>query len=225
MSERPIGPKTGDLARRVTERRVELGLSQKEVAHRACMSWDYFEYLERSSDSALTDGALLRLALALDTTTEALAGGDLDRPPGRGRAGTHAALRTLTQAQCEAHLAAGGVGRVVFSTERGPVALPVNFAYESGYVVFSTDESMASAIRAEHLIGFEVDRIDEAMSGGWSVMVTGRAQFVERAEVRQRLGSLHVEAWAGGRRDTLVRIEPDALSGRVIVQGSAAEPT
>src|ERR1700728_2170702 len=44
MSERPIGPQTGDLARRVTERRVELGLSQKEVAHRACMSWDYFEY-------------------------------------------------------------------------------------------------------------------------------------------------------------------------------------
>jgi nitroimidazol reductase NimA-like FMN-containing flavoprotein (pyridoxamine 5'-phosphate oxidase superfamily) len=223
MSERPTGPQAGDLARRVTERRVELGLSQKEVAHRACMSWDYFEYLERSPDSALTDGALLRLAVALDTTTTALEGGDVDRPPGRGRAGTHAALRTLTQEQCEAHLAAGGVGRVVFSTERGPMAFPVNFAYESGYVVFNTDESMASAIRAEHLVGFEVDYIDEAMSGGWSVMVTGRAQFVERAEVRQRLESLHVEPWAGGRRDTLVRIEPDALSGRVIVQGSAAE--
>ena len=63
MSERPTGPQAGDLARRVTERRVELGLSQKEVAHRASMSWDYFEYLERSPDSALTDGALLRLAV------------------------------------------------------------------------------------------------------------------------------------------------------------------
>jgi nitroimidazol reductase NimA-like FMN-containing flavoprotein (pyridoxamine 5'-phosphate oxidase superfamily) len=225
MIDRPIGPRTGDLARRVTERRVELGLSQKEVAHRAGMSWDYFEYLERSPDSALTDSALLRLALALDTTTEALAGGEVDPAPGRGRAGTHAALRTLTQEQCEAHLAAGGVGRIVCSTERGPVALPVNFAYESGSVVFSTDESMASAIRAEHVIGFEIDRIDEAVSGGWSVMVTGRAQCVERAEVRLRLDSLHVEAWAGGPRDTLMRIEPDALSGRVIVQGSSAEQT
>jgi nitroimidazol reductase NimA-like FMN-containing flavoprotein (pyridoxamine 5'-phosphate oxidase superfamily) len=222
MSERPIGPQTGDLARRVTERRVELGLSQKEVAHRAGMSGGYFEYLERSPDSALTNGALLRLALALDTTAAALEGGEVDRPPGRGRAGTHATLRTLTQEQCEAHLATGGVGRIVLSTERGPVALPVNFAYESGDVVFRTDESMASAIRAERLVGFEVDRIDEAMSQGWSVMVTGRAQIVERAEDRERLESLHVEPWAGGRRDTLVRIEPDALSGRVIVQGSAA---
>jgi nitroimidazol reductase NimA-like FMN-containing flavoprotein (pyridoxamine 5'-phosphate oxidase superfamily) len=225
MSERPIGPQTGDLARRVTERRVELGLSQKEVAHRACMSWDYFEYLERSPDSALTDGALQRLAVALDTTTGALEGGEVDRAPGRGRAATNAQSRTLTQEQCEARLAPGGVGRIVFSTERGPVALPVNFAYVSGYVVFRTNESMASAIRAERLVGFEVDRIDEAMSGGWSVMVTGRAHFVEPGDARHRLDRLHVEAWAGGDRDTLVRIEPDALSGRVIVQGSAAAHT
>jgi nitroimidazol reductase NimA-like FMN-containing flavoprotein (pyridoxamine 5'-phosphate oxidase superfamily) len=224
MSERPIGPQTGDLARRVTQRRVELGLSQKEVAHRACMSWDYFEYLEHSPDSTLTEGALERLAVALDTTTAALEGGDVDRAPGRGRARSHAKLRTLTQEECEAHLAAGGVGRIVFSSERGPEALPVNFAYDSGYVVFSTDESMASAIRGERLVGFEVDRIDEAVSEGWSVMVTGRAHFVVQADVRQRLEALHVEPWAGGRRDTLVRIEPDALSGRVIVQGSAAAP-
>ena len=223
MSERPIGPQTGDLARRVTERRVELGLSQKEVAHRACMSWDYYEYLECSPDAALTNGALLRLAQALDTTTAILRGGDVDRSPGRGHARTHAILRTLTQEQCEAHLESGGVGRIVYATERGPVALPVNFAYQSGYVVFSTNESMASAIRSERVVGFEVDRIDDAMSGGWSVMVTGRAQLVEQADDRKRLDSLHVKAWAGGERDTMVRIEPEALSGRVIVQGAVAD--
>jgi nitroimidazol reductase NimA-like FMN-containing flavoprotein (pyridoxamine 5'-phosphate oxidase superfamily) len=207
----------------VIERRTELGLSPKEVAKRAGMSGGYFEYLERSPDSALSNGSLLRLAVALDTTTAALEGGEVDRPPGRGPAGAHPMLQTLSQEQCEEHLAAGGVGRIVFSTERGPVALPVNFVYDNGYVVFSTDESMASMVRSEELVGFEVDRIDEAMSTGWSVLVTGRARRVERSEDRQRLASLKVEAWAGGARDTLVRMEPDELSGRVIVQRSAHE--
>jgi nitroimidazol reductase NimA-like FMN-containing flavoprotein (pyridoxamine 5'-phosphate oxidase superfamily) len=223
MNERPIGPQAGDLARRVTELRTELGLSSRELAKRAGMNGGYLEYLERSPDSALSSGSRLRLAAALDTTPAALEGGEVDRPPGRGRAGLHPMLRTLTQEQCEAHLAAGGVGRIVLLAGRRPVALPVNFMYDSGYVVFSTDEAMATAVRSEPVVGFEVDRIDEAMSAGWSVMVTGRARRVERAEDRQRMVSLRLEAWAGGKRDTLVRIEPDELSGRVIVQRSARE--
>jgi len=220
MTEQPVGTHAGDLARRVSERRSELGLSSGEVAKRAGMSDAYFSYLEQSPDSALSNGALLRLAVALDTTTLALEGAEVDRPPGLGQAGTHPTLRSLSEAECETHLAAGGIGRIIFTYDDGPVAVPVNFVYDSGCVVFTTDDAMAEKIRSKSVVGFEVDRIDEAMSEGWSVLVSGRARRVERDEDRERIAALNLEPWAGGVRDNLVRIEPDELSGRVIVQRS-----
>ena len=52
----------------------------------------------------------------------------------------HAALNELTPEQCRTHLSVGGVGRLVFATARGPVALPVNFEFTEGQIVFSTDD-------------------------------------------------------------------------------------
>ena len=72
------------------------------------------------------------------------------------------------------HLCAGGVGRIVFSTDRGSVALPVNFDYSNGNVVISTDVAKADALESQHTVSFEIDRIDDVMSEGWSVLVTGR---------------------------------------------------
>ena len=40
--------------------------------------------------------------------------------------------------QCEAHLDAGGIGRVVLVTDRGPVAHPLNFVVSEGDVIVST---------------------------------------------------------------------------------------
>ena len=70
-------------------------------------------------------------------------------------------LEALTPAACAAHLGAGGIGRVVFTDESGPVALPVNFIFTNGTVVFRTSEDMAQAITGT--VAFEVDHIDEAM--------------------------------------------------------------
>jgi nitroimidazol reductase NimA-like FMN-containing flavoprotein (pyridoxamine 5'-phosphate oxidase superfamily) len=126
-------------------------------------------------------------------------------------------LDTLTREQCDAHLAAGGVGRVIFATTRGPVALPVNFEFTDGEVVFSTNDAKALLLEAEEVIGFEIDRVDEAMSEGWSVLATGRARHIDEPDEVQRLASLDLEAWAGGARHTLIGIRPDELTGRVIV--------
>ena len=80
------------------------------------------------------------IALALDTTPFELLGGSADRPRGHARALPHASLDELTPQQCRTHLSVGGVGRIVYSTGRGPVALPVNFEFTEGQIVFSTDE-------------------------------------------------------------------------------------
>ena len=213
-------PHPGDLARRVGHRRSELGMSIEELAKSAGMDPGYLRYFEKSPDVRLSAGTMYLLALALDTTPLALLGGEIDRPPGHGRAGRHPVLDTLTKEQCDADLAAGGVGRVILTTTRGPVALPVNFEFTDGEVVFSTNDAKALVLETEDVVGFEIDRVDEAMSEGWSVLATGRARRIEDLDEVQRLESLDLEAWAGGARHILVGIRPDELTGRVIVHHS-----
>jgi transcriptional regulator with XRE-family HTH domain len=210
------------LARRVARIRTERGISFEELAEFAGIDPGYLRYFEQSPYATLSRGTLLLLAVALDTTSAALLGGEVDRPPGHGRAGRHPVLETLTREQCEARLAAGGVGRIVFATERGPVAMPVNFEFANGEVVLSTDVLKASALEAGEVVSFEIDRVDEAMSEGWSVLATGRARRIDDPDECVRLDSLDLEAWAGGARHALVGIKPDELTGRVIVHHSTS---
>jgi transcriptional regulator with XRE-family HTH domain len=210
--------RSGDLARRVVHRRHKLGLTQQQVAERAGMAPGYLDYLEHSSDISITRGVVSRLAAALETTEAHLRGGEVDRPPGPGRAGRHPHLDVLTRAQCEAHLAGGGIGHFVFLAKERPIALPVNFRFVEGDIVFRTRTQGALAAASGSTVSFEVDRIDEAMSEGWSVLVTGRARLVEDPAELEQLAGLGIEPWPGGRREAVIRIETAELSGRSIHQ-------
>jgi nitroimidazol reductase NimA-like FMN-containing flavoprotein (pyridoxamine 5'-phosphate oxidase superfamily) len=212
--------RAGDLARRVVHRRNQLGLSTEELARQAGVDAWFLAYFEQSSDSTLTSGALTRIAVALQTTPLALEGGEVDRAPGTGHAGSHPVLEHLTTEQCEDHLSAGGVGRIVLSGASGPEALPVNFIFTNGVVVFRTSDAMARTISAVAggVVAFEVDHIDETMSEGWSVLVRGHARLIEESAERLALARLDLEPWAGGARLNLVGITPFEVSGRVIVQ-------
>jgi nitroimidazol reductase NimA-like FMN-containing flavoprotein (pyridoxamine 5'-phosphate oxidase superfamily) len=212
----------GDLARRVTHRRTELGLSTQELAKRAGIDAWFLAYFEQSSDTSLSGGSLLRLAVALDTTPFALEGGQVDRPPGPGRAGPHPVLESLTAEQCRRHLAAGGIGRIVLSTGSGPVAFPVNFVFTDGAVILRTSDAMTAKVSG--VVAFEVDHIDEAMSEGWSVLVRGHARPIEDPEERAVAAHLDVEPWAGGARLNVISIEPFEITGRVIIQHQPESP-
>jgi transcriptional regulator with XRE-family HTH domain len=218
---RPSGRHVGDLARRIAHRRNELGLSTEELARRAGVDAWFLAYFEQSADTSLSGGALLRLAAALETTPFVLEGGQVDRPPGEGQAGPHPTLEALTTEQCEAHLAAGGIGRIVISSGSGPVAFPVNFVFAEGMVIFRTSDSMARHIGG--VVAFEVDHIDEAMSEGWSVLVRGHARLINGPAERLAVAQLDIEPWAGGARLNVVGIAPFALTGRAIVQHLSPE--
>lgn len=213
---------SGDLARRVAHRRHELGLSREEVAHRAGMAAGYLDYLEHSPAAALSRGSLIRLAGALETTVDYLRGGKADRPPGPGRAGPHPHLDVMSREECEEHLARGGVGRLVYTSERGPAALPVNFRLLDGDIVFRTRPhgALAAAVAGDSRVGFEVDQIDDPMSEGWSVLISGRARLVDDSDELARIGRLGIEPWPGGHREAAIRIETETISGRRIRQGS-----
>jgi transcriptional regulator with XRE-family HTH domain len=212
------GTHVGDLARRIAHRREELGLSRDEVARRASMDSGYLDNLEHSPAPSVTIETLIRLAFALETTVTELAGGNVDRPLGTGRAGPHPSLEVLSREQCEAYLALGGIGRVVFLAERGPVALPVNFRIVEGDIVFRTDATGPLASAAGATVSFEVDHIDEAMSEGWSVLVTGPARRVDDPAELEQLAQFGIEPWAGGSREAIVHVKTAEMSGRNIRQ-------
>ena len=126
-------------------------------------------------------------------------------------------LETLTSAECYDLLSPGGVGRVAFTTVDGPGVLPVNYAMAGRTVIFRTAADTLLASYLGCLAGFEVDGLDEALSQGWSVLVTGRAvRVTSEAEVRHLERHAGVQPWAGGARDVYVRIIPRRISGRRI---------
>jgi hypothetical protein len=218
-----ITSQAGDMSRRVAHRRTELGLSIETVAVKAGIDPAYLHYFESNSDARLSAGSLHLLALALDTTPVALQGGYIDRPPGGGRAGHHPHLETLSDDHCEAHLRCGGIGRVLYSTERGPVAVPVNYEFTDGQVIISTDVNKAATLESHAVVGFEIDRIDETMSEGWSVLVSGTARRLDDPAEILKVSSLDLESWAGGPRHALVAITPTEVTGRVIVHTSEGQ--
>lgn len=206
----------GDLSARVCQRRRELKLTRQEVAARAGMSVPYLAYLE-NHPATPTGAALRQLASALQTTPEALLGAGGSHPPGSGPAGHRPVLRAIDPAECYELLAAGGIGRVVFDTADGPVVLPVNFGMAGHTVVLRTGADTDLAARLDCQVAFEVDRLDEALSQGWSVLLAGHATRVRQEEqVRRIEAHTHVQPWAGGARDVYVQIHPRRISGRRI---------
>ncbi len=193
-------------------------MSIGELAARVGIDPGYLTYFESDPDAHLSTGTLLLIALALDTTPFELSGGSADRPLGHGVPLPHSELRVLSAEQCRTHLEAGGVGRLVYGAERGPVAIPVNYEFTEGQIVFSTDDAKAAELgAAADPVGFEVDQVDEVLSEGWSVLVTGRCRWVTDADEVERLSSLDLESWAGHDRHALVAITALETTGRVIV--------
>jgi transcriptional regulator with XRE-family HTH domain len=213
--------RAGDLARRVAHRRHELGKSIEEVAETAGVDPAYLRYFEASPDARLSGGTMILLAMALETTPEELYGAKVERAPGPGRAVPHGDLHTLTPEQCAAHLEGGGVGRLVYIAERGPVAHPVNFVIHDRDVVVSTTPTQADQLESQQRAAFEIDRVDEAMREGWSVLVSGPARRVDDPDELVELSALGLEPWAGGNRHAIVRIRQEIVTGRVIVHPSS----
>ncbi|MGW2689678.1 helix-turn-helix domain-containing protein [Streptomyces sp. NPDC001414] len=214
----------GDLGRRVAARRRELGLTREQTAERCGIAVGYLRYLEERPEAVPGTGSLLRLADVLNTTVSHLTGGDLDTPPGPGRAGHRPEFTGLSPAECAVLLGSHGVGRLGVDSAEGPVVVPVNYSVVDGAIVFRTADDGMPALAVGRRVAFEVDRIDDAFCEGWSVLVRGDAgQVTDDAEIRRLAMSVHSAPWAGGDRDLWVRVEPRAVTGRRITAGSAPD--
>jgi transcriptional regulator with XRE-family HTH domain len=207
----------GDLGRRIAEQRERTGLSQAQAAGRAGMAASYLRYLETSPAPRPGRGDLDRLAAALGTTPAALLGVGLTVPPGRSRPQDAPPPEPLDPDQCWGYLADGGIGRFVYASGRGPVAVPVNFRMLGRAVVFRTaaGAGLAAAARQPQ-VSFEVDHLDDTLAEGWSVLVSGQAMIIADPGELAELGQLDVTTWAGGDRDCYVKVVAAEISGRRI---------
>ncbi|MGW7543231.1 pyridoxamine 5'-phosphate oxidase family protein [Streptomyces sp. NPDC054770] len=107
--------------------------------------------------------------------------------------------------------------RLAVSTALGPVIVPVNYSVVDGTIAFRTVRGATPSLASRRPVAFEVDRIDDVFSQGWSVLVRGHAHLVTYLGEQLRLAEQASSTpWAGGRRDLWVRIDPFAVTGRRI---------
>ncbi|MFC8275279.1 helix-turn-helix domain-containing protein [Streptomyces sp. NPDC057271] len=216
-----------DLGRRVASRRARLGLSRQDVAERAGSTPGYITYVE---ERVPTPGIefLVRLANALETTVQDLTGSTADLAPGGAGAGYQARMEEIDEAECWELLDGHGVGRVAVEGRDGLMVIPVNYQVVDRDIVFMTapDSSLARASASGVDVAFEEDRMDEAFSQGWSVLLVGPVRTVsEEAEVRRIKDAVHSTPWAGDGRDTVVTLAPRRVTGRRIrVSGAPGTP-
>lgn len=216
---------SGDLGRRVTRRREELGLTVEELARRAKVAPEYLDYIERNTPVVTTE-TLVDLARALKISAWALLGEESAWPstpamPRPQRPGSR--LEGLSEAECRRLIAPGGTGRVIFMTSRGPAAVPVNYAIYRGQIVFRTAEDGGLAALAGNEVGFEIDEIDAERQQGWSVLAVGRLARIINPTEHSDVHKL-VRPWAGEDRRLGLRLEIERISGRR-VGGPATKPT
>lgn len=208
----------GDLGRRIAHRRQELGLSVNELAERAGMAPAFLEWVE-TQPAEFGMGSVARIAAALGTSRQELLGGDQGVPPGRGSRDRRILLSELTDEECRSRLGREGVGRVVFQMGGTLIVRPVNYRVVDGCVLFRTQPGGALATAVGRRVVLEVDRIDDVMAQGWSVLVSGIAEEDRRDVERPGAREEEPQPWAGGPRELLVRICPSRVTGRELRPG------
>ncbi|HUB42874.1 MAG TPA: pyridoxamine 5'-phosphate oxidase family protein [Streptosporangiaceae bacterium] len=167
---------SGSDATQFARRRIQAGMSVEQAAVAAGMAAEYIRYVETSPAPNVSQATLMRLAAALGSSLDELAGtGPIQRPDHEPDA--QPLLIEMTPTECWDHLLAGRLGRVVFDEPgRGPVAIPAEYSMDGNDVIIRTVANNSVALHAQHgRVSFDVDHFDDGLAGGWSVLLTGTA--------------------------------------------------
>jgi nitroimidazol reductase NimA-like FMN-containing flavoprotein (pyridoxamine 5'-phosphate oxidase superfamily) len=117
--------------------------------------------------------------------------------------------------ECLDLLAREEFGRLGLSTPSGPRIVPLNYALVDDAVVFRTSpysELARSAIGRE--AAFEIDHVDHAKQTGWSVVVIGRIEDVDPADLEDLRKVWAPQPWPGGQRTLSLQLRWREVSGR-----------
>ena len=118
----------------------------------------------------------------------------------------------LTSEQCWEMLREEEFGRLAYRLVDEIHITPINYAIESGSVLFRTAEGnklLAVVMGAD--VAFEIDRYDE--DSARSVVVRGTARLLPEDEER-RAENIALRPWVPTLKYNVVAIEPKVVSGR-----------
>ena len=131
----------------------------------------------------------------------------------------------LSREDCSRLLMAGVAGRVALGTPDGPHIVPVNYAIDTedgqkSVLIRTTAYSLLGTYGRDAQLCFEVDQFDHELKRGWSVVVRGRASFVDdHADLARIARSWQPRPWAEGQRHLFVRIPWSEVTGRQLGGG------
>jgi len=109
-------------------------------------------------------------------------------------------------------------GRLAISVSDQPEIFPFNYIVQNGTLVFRTAQGtkLAGLTVNEH-VAVEIDGYH--VTGGWSVVVKGRARAAEWGEDFELAQTSGLKPWVGTRKQVFVRITPDQVTGRRFLFG------
>jgi nitroimidazol reductase NimA-like FMN-containing flavoprotein (pyridoxamine 5'-phosphate oxidase superfamily) len=125
----------------------------------------------------------------------------------------------LDEAECMELLATGGVGRLVYTSRYGPIALPVEYMVYEGSVVVrawatTTEEDLRTGIaHAEYHVAVEADQIDLEVREGWFVLVRGAAHHLDTEAERAPIIDARLTPWTEGEAEHFIRVNPTGVWG------------
>lgn len=132
---------------------------------------------------------------------------------------TQARYKRLDEEACLRLLGTAKVGRIGFVRRGSPDVLPVNYVLADGAIVFATAGGSKVDGATRGPVVFEIDHVDEEERSGWSVVVHGQAQTIEKydePELVSRMRDLEIDSWVPGPHPVVVRITPTFITGRQI---------
>src|SRR5689334_2479595 len=140
--------------------------------------------------------------------------------PGAG-VSSRRVVEQLDEAACLELLSAGRIGRLIYNSRYGPVALPSEYKMHDGSIVFRTyqvtftEEDLRTGIaHAEYQVVVEADQVDPEAREGWVVLVRGTAHHVDTQAERASISNVGLESWVEAEPEHFIRVVPISIAGQ-----------
>jgi nitroimidazol reductase NimA-like FMN-containing flavoprotein (pyridoxamine 5'-phosphate oxidase superfamily) len=134
-------------------------------------------------------------------------------------------VERLDEAACMELLRTARIGRLLYNSRYGPVALPSEYKIHEGSIVFLTyrilftEEDLRTGIaHAEYQVAVEVDQTDPEAREGWLVLVLGTAHHLDTEAERASIAGLGLKPWVEGEPEHFIRVNPTRIGGQRLRQ-------
>jgi nitroimidazol reductase NimA-like FMN-containing flavoprotein (pyridoxamine 5'-phosphate oxidase superfamily) len=134
-------------------------------------------------------------------------------------------VERLDEAECMELLGTTRIGRLIYSSRYGPVALPSEYKIHEGSIIFRTyrttftEEDLRTGIaHADYQVAFEADQTDPDAREGWLVLVLGTAHHIDTEAERASIADVGLKSWVEGEPEHFIRVDPIRVAGQRLRQ-------